>query len=121
MLYYKINLIIRKPRCTKYITYQRALNYNDMLYYTIMTHTHEIDLHGMNMSQARRALDSLFDWLKTHKSIHTLHIVVGVGSRSVHGPVLPSFVTNYLREKNVTGENKKGVIEVHLNTKKHKS
>ena len=83
-----------------------------------MTHTHEIDLHGMNMSQARRALDSLFDWLKHHKTIHTLHIVVGTGTRSVHGPVLPSFVTNYLKEKNLSGENANGVIKVKLPTKK---
>ena len=92
-----------------------------MLYYTIVTHHHEIDLHGMNMSQSKRALDSLFDWLKHHKTIHTIGIVVGVGSRSVHGPVLPSFVINYLREKGLSGENVKGVINVHLNTKKHKS
>ena len=84
-----------------------------------MTHTHEIDLHGMNMSQARRALDSLFDWLKTHKTIHALNIVVGVGSRSVHGPVLPSFVINYLKEKSLSGENTNGVIKVKLPTKKH--
>lgn len=83
-----------------------------------MTHTHEIDLHGMNMSQSKRVLDSLFDWLKTHKTIHTLHIVVGVGSRSVHGPVLPSFVINYLKEKNLTGENTNGVIKVKLPIKK---
>jgi len=92
-----------------------------MLYYTIMTHTYEIDLHGMNMSESKRALDSLFEWLKHHKTIHTLHIVVGVGSRSLHGPVLPSFVINYLKEKDLTGENIKGVIKVNLNTKKHKS
>ncbi len=87
----------------------------------MITHTHEIDLHGMNMSQSRRALDSLFDWLKNHKTIHTLYIVVGVGSRSIHGPVLPSFVINYLREKGLTGENANGVIKVNLNTKKQKS
>lgn len=92
-----------------------------MLYYTIMTHLHEIDLHGMNMSQSRQTLDSLFEWLKHHKTIHTLEIVVGVGSRSVHGPVLPSFVINYLKEKGLTGENTNGVIKVHLTTKKHKS
>lgn len=86
-----------------------------------MTNTYEIDLHGLNMSKSRRALDSLFDWLKTHKNIHTLEIVVGVGSRSVHGPVLPSFVINYLREKGLTGESLNGVIKVNLNTKKHKS
>lgn len=86
-----------------------------------MTHIYSIDLHGMNMSQAGRALDSLFDWLKHHKTIHNLEIVVGVGSRSVHGPVLPSFVINYLRDKDLTGENVKGVIKVNLNTKKHKS
>jgi hypothetical protein len=73
------------------------------------------------MSQSKRALDSLFDWLKTHKNIHTLHIVVGVGNRSLHGPVLPSFVINYLREKGLTGENANGVIKVNFNTKKHKS
>ena len=83
-----------------------------------MTHTHEIDLHGMNMSQSKRALDSLFDWLKTHKTIHILHIVVGVGSRSDHGPVLPSFVINYLKEKGLKGENIKGVINVKLSNKK---
>ncbi len=86
-----------------------------------MTQVYEIDLHGMNMSQSKRSLDSLFDWLKNHKSIHNLEIVVGVGNRSVHGPVLPSFVINYLREKGLTGENTNGVIKVHLNTKKHKS
>jgi DNA-nicking Smr family endonuclease len=83
-----------------------------------MTHIHEIDLHGMNMSQSRRALDSLFDWLKTHKTINTLHIVVGVGNRSLHGPVLPSFVINYLKEKGLTGENVNGVIKVNLKVKK---
>ncbi len=83
-----------------------------------MTHTHEIDLHGMNMSQSKRALDSLFDWLKTHKTIHTLEIVVGVGSRSDHGPVLPSFVINYLKERGLTGENVTGVIKVSLKVKK---
>ncbi len=86
-----------------------------------MIHTHSIDLHGMNMSQSRRVLDTLFDWLKHHKSIQTLEIVVGVGSRSVHGPVLPSFVINYLKEKCFNGENVNGVIKVNLNTKKHKS
>lgn len=83
-----------------------------------MTLIHEIDLHGMNMSQSRRALDSLFDWLKTHKTIHILHIVVGVGSRSVHGPVLPSFVINYLKERSLVGENVNGVIKVKLPIKK---
>ena len=83
-----------------------------------MTHTHEIDLHGLNMSQSKRILDSLFDWLKTHKTIHNLDIVVGVGSRSVHGPVLPSFIINYLKEKNLTGENINGVIKVKLPIKK---
>ena len=89
-----------------------------MLYYTIMTHTHEIDLHGLNMSQSKRILDSLFDWLKTHKTIHTLNIVVGVGNRSPHGPVLPSFVINYLREKSLIGENINGVIKLKLAFKK---
>lgn len=82
-----------------------------------MTQTHSIDLHGMNMSQSRRALDSLFDWLKSHPEIHKLEIVVGVGSRSVHGPVLPSFVINYLKEKGLTGENINGVIKVKLSKK----
>ena len=86
-----------------------------------MTHTHSIDLHGLNMSQSKHRLDSLFDWLKSHKEIHTLSIVVGVGTRSQHGPVLPSFVINYLKEKSLTGENTNGVIKVNLNTKKHKS
>ena len=86
-----------------------------------MTHIHSIDLHGMNMSQSRRALDNIFDWLKHHKNIHTIEIVVGIGSRSVHGPVLPSFVINYLREKGLVGENINGVIKVNLTTKKHKS
>lgn len=86
-----------------------------------MKHVYEIDLHGMNMSQAGRALDSLFDWLKHNKNIHILHIVVGVGNRSPHGPVLPSFVINYLKERGLVGENVNGVIKVHLNTKKHKS
>lgn len=83
-----------------------------------MTHIHSIDLHGMNMSQSRRALDSLFDWLKHHKTIHHLEIVVGVGSRSVHGPVLPSFVINYLKERGLAGENTNGVIKVSLKIKK---
>ena len=84
-------------------------------------HTHEIDLHGLNMSQSKRILDSLFDWLKTHPEIHKLDIVVGVGNRSLHGPVLPSFVINYLKEKGLIGENINGVIKVNLNTKKNKS
>jgi DNA-nicking Smr family endonuclease len=74
---------------------------------------HEIDLHGVNMADSKIILDEFFERLKTNKHRTTdLHVVVGVGTRSTHGPVLPSFVMNYLKEKEIKGELKNGVIKV---------
>jgi DNA-nicking Smr family endonuclease len=73
----------------------------------------EIDLHGLNMSESKVILDEFFEWLKKNgNDIDKLDIVVGVGKGSIMGPVLPSFVMNYLKERGMIGELKGGVVEV---------
>jgi DNA-nicking Smr family endonuclease len=73
----------------------------------------EIDLHGLNMSESKVILDELFEWLSTvENDIEKLDIVVGVGKGSIMGPVLSSFVMNYLKDKGLEGELRDGVVEV---------
>lgn len=75
----------------------------------------EIDLHGLNMSDSKKVLDEVFEWLPVEgKHVKRLDIVVGVGKGSDTGPVLPSFVMNYLKEKDLIGELKDGVISVKI-------
>jgi DNA-nicking Smr family endonuclease len=73
----------------------------------------EIDLHGLNMSESKVILDEFFEWLKKDgNDIDKLDIVVGVGKGSIMGPVLPSFVMNYLKDRGLIGELRGGVVEV---------
>jgi DNA-nicking Smr family endonuclease len=75
---------------------------------------YEIDLHGLNMVESKTILDEVFEHVLHKKSYGGLHIVVGVGRRSETGPVLPSFVLNYLKSKGFEGEVREGSIEVKL-------
>ncbi len=81
-----------------------------------------IDLHGLNMSESKRVLDEIFEWLKVEgKHVKKLEIEVGMGNRSAMGPVLPSLVINYLKDKDLIGEFFEGIVKVNLNTEKPKS
>ncbi|MES2623617.1 MAG: Smr/MutS family protein [Patescibacteria group bacterium] len=75
---------------------------------------YEIDLHGLNMFDAKMVLDEVFEYIATERLIRTLHIVVGIGKGSEHGPVLPAFVGNYLKEKGYGFVNEYGVLKVVL-------
>jgi DNA-nicking Smr family endonuclease len=58
----------------------------------------ELDLHGHTTLEARVLLDDLFedmDW-------NCARIVVGKGTRSEFGPVMPAFVENYLNDQRVS-------------------
>jgi DNA-nicking Smr family endonuclease len=50
--------------------------------------TYEIDLHGLNMSQAKMVLDEVFECVREDVEIKYIHIVVGQGKGSETGPVL---------------------------------
>ena len=82
--------------------------------FPMQNHIYEIDLHGINMQESKMILDEIFIYVKKHKGIKEIHIVVGVGRGSDNGPVLPSFVMNYLKEKDVKGILNNGVIVVKL-------
>ena len=78
-----------------------------------MTHPiYDIDLHGVTMSESKMILDEVFVYVKKHKKIKEVHIIVGTGSRSVNGPVLPSFVMNYLKERHIIATLENGTIRV---------
>lgn len=77
-------------------------------------HIYEIDLHGVNMSQAKIVLDEIFAYVRSDSWIRELHIVVGQGRGSVSGPVLPSFVGNYVQDRGYTFRLENGIILVIL-------
>lgn len=79
-----------------------------------MKNVYEIDLHGLNMAESKIILDEVFEHVLGNKTIDGLHIVVGVGKGSILGPVLPSFVLNYLKEKGLNGELESGMVMVKL-------
>ncbi len=55
----------------------------------------ELDLHGCTTLEAKIMLDEAFE-----SSVHThIRIIVGKGTKSQFGAVLPSFVQNYLTDK----------------------
>jgi DNA-nicking Smr family endonuclease len=72
-----------------------------MSYYAPTQHIPErepdfiLDLHGHTTSESRLFLDEFFN-THTHG---TVRIIVGKGTRSEHGAVLPTFVHNYLTER----------------------
>ena len=75
---------------------------------------YEIDLHGLSMSDAKMVLDEVFEYVFENPEIKELSIIVGVGKGSETGPVLPSFVSNYLRDKGYDSVNTNGVLHVLL-------
>ncbi len=75
-----------------------------------------LDFHGMTTAECKIVLDEIIDeGYYTH-----LRIIVGKGTQSPHGAVLPYFVKNYLTERNIKfGTSSKarggeGSIEVYL-------
>ncbi len=77
-------------------------------------HIYEIDLHGVNMSEAKIVLDEVFEYVRSDSWIKELHIVVGQGKGSLSGPVLPSFVGNYVQERGYEFQLENGIILVDL-------
>jgi DNA-nicking Smr family endonuclease len=57
-----------------------------------------IDLHGLTIDESESVLSAL---LKESRSAH-VRIIVGKGTRSANGPVLPNFVKNYLTRHDVS-------------------
>jgi len=57
----------------------------------------EIDLHGYTTFESE---DILLSLMKSNKYKH-VRIIVGKGNNSAHGPVLPSFVRNFLTAHNI--------------------
>lgn len=56
-----------------------------------------LDLHGMTTVECKQELDAL---IEDDKYSH-IRIIVGKGTRSPNGPILPDFVRNYLIEHNI--------------------
>lgn len=75
---------------------------------------YEIDLHGLDMAKAKIVLDEVFMYVMSEESISELRIIVGVGKGSKEGPVLPSFVGNYLRDKGFAFIHTNGVLMIVL-------
>ncbi|MBK5215692.1 MAG: Smr/MutS family protein [Candidatus Pacebacteria bacterium] len=76
----------------------------------------EVDLHGHTTSESELILESL---LKEGKYKH-VRIIVGRGNNSANGPILPSFVRNYLTSHRIRYNQSKiqdggeGALEVFL-------
>jgi DNA-nicking Smr family endonuclease len=58
----------------------------------------ELDLHGYTTVEAKEVLDDVVE----SGVYSTLRIIVGKGKNSELGAVLPSFVHNYLKARNIT-------------------
>ena len=87
-----------------------------MSYYAPKPHTPEpdleIDLHGVTTAEAKIILDEL---IENAVRPFTVNIIVGKGKNSPLGPVLPSFVRNYLTENNLPcDEAKSGTLRTRL-------
>lgn len=57
----------------------------------------ELDLHGHTAFEAREALRAFLEEAQ-HRKLHTVRLVVGKGTHSAHGPVLPDVAKVILRE-----------------------
>lgn len=74
-----------------------------------------IDLHGMNRASCQEELRKLFSSDYSH-----VRIIVGKGTRSKSGPVLPDCVKSYLNEEGIRYERSKiqdggeGALEVYF-------
>lgn len=80
----------------------------------IQNHIYEIDLHGINMTEAKMVLDEVFEYIQQESHITELHVVVGQGKGSESGPVLPAFVGNYIKDKGLKMNLENGVLYVIL-------
>ncbi len=75
-----------------------------------------LDFHGMTTAECKDELDEL---MKNSAESH-IRIIVGKGTRSLNGPVLPDFVRNYLTTHNIRFSQSKiqdggeGALEVYL-------
>jgi DNA-nicking Smr family endonuclease len=56
----------------------------------------EIDLHGMKGAEARDALTEFLNKAKKRK-LHLVRVIVGKGTHSLNGPVLPDVAKVVLR------------------------
>lgn len=74
------------------------------------SHIYEIDLHGLNMLEAKIVLDEVIEYVKEEIIIREIHIIVGQGKGSETGPVLPYFVGNYLDDKGIRFKTENGII-----------
>ncbi len=74
------------------------------------------DFHGMKTLECKDELDEI---LQSGEYSH-IRIIVGKGRNSADGPVLPSYVKNYLTERNIRFNQSKirdggeGSLEVYL-------
>ncbi len=57
-----------------------------------------IDLHGLTTDESEGILDA---FIRGSRRAH-VRIIVGKGTRSVNGPVLPNFVKNYLARHDIS-------------------
>lgn len=64
----------------------------------IQTPDKVIDLHGLTTDESEEVLSGL---LKEPRGVH-VRIIVGKGTRSANGPVLPNFVKKYLARHDVS-------------------
>ncbi len=78
-----------------------------------------LDFHGMTTAECKEELDLIVN-NKVVNSISHIRIIVGKGTRSQNGPVLPDFVRNYLTTHNIRFSQSKiqdggeGALEVYL-------
>jgi len=61
----------------------------------------ELDLHGSTADEARMGLDEFFDEAR-EDGWQRVRIIVGKGTHSKNGPVIPYTVQAYLREHGLT-------------------
>lgn len=64
----------------------------------IQTPNKVVDLHGFTTDESLAVLDAL---LRGSRDTH-VRIIVGKGTRSANGPVLPNFVKHYLARHDVS-------------------
>jgi DNA-nicking Smr family endonuclease len=72
----------------------------------------EIDLHGMTTTEAKMTLEEIIE----SGVYNRVRLIVGKGTRSDYGPVLPAFVKNILTEREISFEHEtaRGIIDATL-------
>jgi len=75
------------------------------------------DFHGMTTSECKLELEEII----RDEEYNHIRIIVGKGTRSPNGPVLPDFIRNYLTDHNIRFSPSKpqdggdGSLEVYFN------